>query len=177
MIRPGEKIIVPAIIVVSVVAPILLVALLYLPEKFNLVDVENRGAFPLFHASLNFCTVLLLIAGYFFIKIKAKIAHRNTMITAFVFSLIFVVSYVISKTGNAPVSYGGEGFLRPVYYFILITHIILSAFIIPLILFTMYRGLSGQYEKHRKIARWTWPLWFYVAISGVLVYIFMAPYY
>ena len=99
------------------------------------------------------------------------------MIAAFGFSTIFLVSYVISKISIDPVHYGGEGTLKYVYYFILITHILLSAIIVPLVLFTMYRGLTGQYDKHAKIARWTFPIWLYVAITGVLVYVFMLPYY
>ena len=99
------------------------------------------------------------------------------MITAFVLSSVFLVSYVISKISNAPVPFGGEGMYRYIYFFILITHIVLSAIIVPLVLFTMYRGLTGQYDKHSKIARWTFPIWLYVAITGVLVYVFMFPYY
>ena len=110
-------------------------------------------------------------------SIKEYKLHRNTRITAFGLSAIFLVSYVISKISNDPVPYGGEGILRPVYFFILITHIVLSAIIVPLVLFTMYRGLTGEYKKHAKIARWTFPIWLYVAITGVLVYIFMWPYY
>ncbi|NBC57198.1 MAG: DUF420 domain-containing protein, partial [Bacteroidetes bacterium] len=118
-----------------------------------------------------------LFVGYLLIKNQKMILHRNVMISAFVLSVVFLVSYVISKISHEPVSYGGEGWMRYVYFFILITHIVLSGIIIPLVLFTMYRGLTGQYEKHKKIARWTFPIWMYVAITGVLVYIFMHPYY
>ena len=99
------------------------------------------------------------------------------MISAFFLSTVFLVSYVISKISAEPVPFGGEGALRYIYFFILITHIILSAIIVPLVLFTMYRGLTGEVEKHRKIARYTYPVWLYVAITGVLVYVFMSPYY
>ena len=99
------------------------------------------------------------------------------MISAFGLSAVFLVSYVLSKISNEPVPYGGEGIMRYAYFFILISHIILSGIIVPLVLFTMYRGLSKQYEKHRKIARWTYPIWLYVAVTGVLVFLFMMPYY
>ena len=99
------------------------------------------------------------------------------MITAFFLSAVFLVSYVISKISNEPVPYGGEGVLRTVYFFILISHILLSAIIVPLVLFSMYRGLTGEVEKHRRVAKYTFPIWLYVAFTGVLVYIFMAPYY
>ncbi|HET8839413.1 MAG TPA: DUF420 domain-containing protein [Flavobacteriaceae bacterium] len=103
--------------------------------------------------------------------------HRNVMITAFCLSTIFLVSYVISKMSHDPVHFEGTGIIKYLYYFILISHILLSAIIVPLVLFTMYRGLTGEYVKHKKVARWTFPIWLYVAITGVLVYVFMIPYY
>jgi len=171
-----DKIAVPVIIALSVLVPIIVLILMYLPERYNVFGAQT-GTFPFFHAVLNGSTAILLMLGYFFMSIREYKLHRNTMITAFALSAIFLVSYVISKISNDPVPYGGEGFLRPVYFFILITHIMLSAIIVPLVLFTMYRGLTGEYQKHAKIARWTFPIWLYVAITGVLVYIFMWPYY
>ena len=98
-------------------------------------------------------------------------------LSAFILSAIFLVSYVISKLSNAPTSYGGEGWLRPTYFFILISHIILSIPVLPLALLAIYRGVTGEFQKHIKIVKWTFPIWMYVAITGVLVYIFMIPYY
>lgn len=171
-----DKYMVPVILVISVVVPLLVLVLMYLPSRYNFLGTEAAN-FPLFHAILNFSTAVLLLLGYYFMKIKEIIWHRNVMITAFFLSAIFLVSYVISKISNAPVPYGGDGMLKYVYFFVLITHIVLSAIIVPLVLFTMYRGLTGEVEKHRRIARYTFPVWLYVAITGVLVYIFMAPYY
>ncbi len=167
---------VPAIVSISFLVPVLVLILMYLPERYNFLGIE-MGNFPLFHAILNFCTAFLLVLGYYFMKNKELVKHRNTMIAAFFLSAVFLVSYVISKISNEPVPYGGEGFLRPVYFFILISHILLSAIIVPLVLFTMYRGLTGEVAKHKKIARYTFPVWLYVAVTGVLVYLFMAPYY
>ena len=172
----ADRIAIPIIIALSIIVPIVVVILMYMPVRFNLFDTES-GTLPFFHALLNGSTAVVLILGYLFMSVKAYKWHRNTMILAFLLSSVFLVSYVISKISNEPVPYGGEGALRYVYFFILITHIILSAIIIPLVLFTMYRGLSGQYEKHSKIARWTFPIWLYIAITGVLVYVFMWPYY
>lgn len=174
--KRADKYIVPAILGISVVVPVLVLVLMYLPTRYNFIGVEMAN-FPLFHAVLNFFTALLLLAGYYFMKIKELVWHRNIMISAFFLSAVFLVSYVISKISNEPVPYGGEGFIRYLYFFILITHILLSAIIVPLVLFTMYRGLTGEVEKHRKLARYTFPVWLYVAITGVLVYIFMSPYY
>lgn len=171
-----DRIAIPTIIALSIVVPIVVLVLMYLPERYNVFGTRS-GTFPLFHAVLNGITALLLMTGYFFMTIKEYKWHRNTMIAAFGLSAIFLVSYVISKMSNDPVPYGGEGFIRYIYFFVLITHIALSAIIIPLVLFTMYRGLTGQYEKHSRVAKWTFPIWLYVAITGVLVYVFMSPYY
>lgn len=174
--KKADKIIVPAILAISIVVPVLVLILMYLPERYDLLG-ESFNNFPLFHAVLNFFTALLLVAGYMAMKRKEILWHRNLMISAFFLSTVFLISYVISKISNDPVPYGGEGILRYLYFFVLITHILLSAIIVPLVLFTMYRGLTGEIEKHRKIARYTFPVWIYVAITGVLVYLFMAPYY
>ncbi len=171
-----DKIAIPVIIALSVLVPIVVLILMNLPERYNLLGTQS-GTFPLFHAVLNGSTAVLLLMGYFFMKIREYKLHRNVMITAFALSAVFLVSYVISKISNEPVHYEGEGMLKYMYFFILISHIALSAIIIPLVLFTMYRGLTAEYEKHAKIARWTFPIWLYVAITGVLVYIFMYPYY
>lgn len=167
---------VPAILAVSVLVPVLVLILMYLPERYDLLGGRFNN-FPLFHAVLNFFTAVFLILGFFAMRVREITWHRNLMISAFSLSAVFLISYVISKISNEPVPYGGEGVLRYVYFFILISHILLSAIIVPLVLFTMYRGLSGEIEKHRKIARYTYPVWLYVAVTGVLVYLFMAPYY
>lgn len=172
----SDKKVIPIIIGLSIVVPIVVVILMNLPSRYNLLGLDV-GTFPFFHAVINGLTAMLLFIGYRFIKQKKKAAHRTVMITAFCLSALFLISYVISKVSNDPVPYGGDGLAKYIYFFILITHIALSAIIIPLVLFTMYRGLTGEYEKHKKIARWTFPIWMYVAITGVLVYLFMLPYY
>lgn len=174
--RKADKVIVPAILVISIVVPVLVLILMYMPERYELLGTRFNN-FPLFHAVLNFFTALLLVAGYISMRRKELLWHRNLMISAFFLSTVFLISYVISKISNDPVPYGGEGILRYLYFFVLITHILFSAIIVPLVLFTMYRGLTGEVEKHRKIARYTFPVWLYVAVTGVLVYLFMAPYY
>ncbi len=175
-LKTSDRVAIPVIIALSIAVPVIVLILMLLPERYNIFGADTI-TFPLFHGVLNFLTAVLLIIGYFFMKAEKYIKHRNTMIAAFCLSAIFLVSYVLSKISNEPVPYGGEGILRYVYFFILITHIVLSAIIVPLVLFTMYRGLSGQYSKHAKIARWTFPIWLYVAITGVLVFLFMMPYY
>ncbi len=171
-----SKFMVNLIITLSLAVPLVVVLLMNLDTRTNLLGI-NVGTFPFFHAVINGLTAILLFVGYRLIKAEKMILHRNVMISAFVLSAVFLVSYVISKISHEPVPFGGEGWERPVYFFILISHIVLSGVIIPLVLFTMYSGLTGQYEKHRKIAKWTFPIWMYVAITGVLVYVFMYPYY
>jgi putative membrane protein len=171
-----DKIVIPIIVALSLVIPLVVLLLMNLNVRYNLLGLDV-GTFPFFHAVINACTALLLLAGYFLIKIGDMKWHRNVMITAFGLSCVFLVSYVISKISNDPVPYGGEGILRAIYFFILISHIVLSGIIVPLVLFTMYRGLTKQYIKHKKVARWTFPIWFYVSVTGVLVYILMLPYY
>tara|TARA_B100000953_G_C17835668_1_gene363319 strand:- start:81 stop:620 length:540 start_codon:yes stop_codon:yes gene_type:complete len=175
-LNTSDKIAVPVIIGLSIAVPAIVVVLMLLPERYNIFGADSM-TFPLFHGVLNFLTAILLVVGYFFMKADKFLAHRNTMIAAFGLSVVFLVSYVLSKISNEPVPYGGEGVLRYVYFFILVSHIILSGIIVPLVLFTMYRGLSGEYDKHSKIARWTFPIWLYVAVTGVLVFLFMMPYY
>lgn len=175
-LNSSDRIAVPLIIGLSIAVPVIVLVLMLLPERYNMFGADTI-TFPLFHAILNFSTAMLLIIGYFFMSIQNYVYHRNTMIAAFGLSVVFLVSYVLSKISNEPVPYGGEGIIRYIYFFILITHIVLSAIIVPLVLFTMYRGLSGEYKKHSRIARWTFPIWLYVAITGVLVFLFMMPYY
>ena len=167
----------PAIIIaISIVVPLLVVVLMFMPERYNFLGLDS-GLFPLFHALLNGSTALLLITGFTLIKNGNRTAHRAVMTTAFVISAIFLVSYVISKISNEPVPYPEDAPLRVLYLFILVSHILLSAIILPLVLYTMYFAWNKRFERHKKIARWTFPIWLYIAITGVLVYVFMQPYY
>ena len=175
-LNTSDKIAVPVIIGLSIAVPVIVLILMLMPERYNIFGTDTI-TFPLFHGFLNLLTAVLLTVGYFYMQAGKYIQHRNTMIAAFGLSAVFLVSYVLSKISNEPVPYGGEGVMRYIYFFILITHIVLSAIIVPLVLFTMYRGLKGEYDKHRKIARWTFPIWLYVAVTGVLVFMFMMPYY
>lgn len=171
-----SRFMVNTIIALSVAVPIIVVVLMNIETRTNLLGLEV-GTYPFFHAVINGLTAILLAIGYILIKNNKMNLHRNVMMSAFVLSVVFLVSYVISKISHEPVPYGGEGVMRYLYFFILISHIVLSGIIVPLVLFTMYRALTGQYEKHKKIAKWTFPIWMYVSVTGVLVYVFMQPYY
>lgn len=133
--------------------------------------------FPKFHAILNSIVAILLILGLYFIKTKKTEWHKKTMFLSFVVSAVFLISYVIYHTLAEPTRYGGEGALKLVYLILLATHIILAALIMPFILMTFYYAWSNKLDKHKKIAKRIWPFWFYVAVSGVLVYLMISPFY
>lgn len=125
---------------------------------------------PAVNASLNATSAVLLCLGYYFIRHKQQTAHKACMLGAFGVSTLFLVCYVIYHLNHGATKFPGQGAVRYVYFFILITHTILATVIVPMILTTLYRALRGQFEKHKRIARWTWPLWVYVSVTGVVVY-------
>ncbi len=130
---------------------------------------------PALNAGLNALSTLLLLAGFIFIKSENKIAHRNCMVGAFSVSCVFLITYVLHKilVQGVHTPFGGEGFWKSFYYGMLISHIILAIVIVPLILVTMTHAIKGRFERHRAWARWTFPLWFYVSVTGVLVYLML----
>src|SRR3954447_24824469 len=129
---------------------------------------------PAVNASLNALSTVFLTFGYIFIKQKKQNAHRNSMIAAFITSTIFLACYLTYHFNvKAVTKFQGEGIARPIYFFILITHIILAVVIVPLVLMTLSRGLKQRWDAHKRIARWTWPLWMYVSVTGVIVYLML----
>lgn len=151
----------------------------------NLINIfPDKSAIPawvFFLPTLNAiingtCTVLLLLSLYF-IKRKEIGIHKKINITTFILSSLFLVSYIIFHSTGIKTTYGGTGVVRYIYYFILITHIILAAVVLPLVLFSFQRGLQMQVEKHRKLVRWSYPIWLYVTVTGVAVYLMISPYY
>lgn len=143
------------------------------------------------NAIINTIVAVLLLAGLFAAKQKRYELHKKIMLTAISFSVLFLLSYIAHHLLAGDTKYGDlnhdgiisidekalAGNLRMFYYFILITHIPLAAIILPFILFTAYRALIGEYEQHKKLVRITWPVWFYVAVTGVVVYVMISPYY
>ncbi|GGK67406.1 DUF420 domain-containing protein [Rufibacter glacialis] len=164
------------IALLSIIVPLLVAFLMFMPQTGKLGDL-NVSFLPKLHAVLNSLTALSLMVGYYQIKRQNPRLHRFAMVTAFVLSSFFLISYVTYHYQAAPTSFGGEGIAKTIYYFILITHIILAAVIVPLVLLSVYFAISGQFTRHRKVSRWTFPLWLYVAITGVAVYLMISPYY
>ena len=128
---------------------------------------------PALNASLNAISFLLLVTGYVFIRRGQRQKHKACMIAALVASALFLTSYVIYHAQVGSVPFKGTGWIRTVYFSVLIPHVILAAAIVPPILITASRGLSAKYDKHRRIARWTLPLWLYVSVTGVIVYLML----
>lgn len=132
---------------------------------------------PRFNAIVNSMSFVLLISAFIAIKKKNVILHKKLILSALLFTTIFLVSYLIYHTTTPSTKFGGEGLLKTVYLFILLTHILLAGTIVPLVLVTLGRGLNMKKEKHRKIARWVMPMWLYVSFTGILVYFLISPYY
>ena len=165
------------ITVVSIVVP-LVVALLFGVNLRKLgFDVEPLTFLPPIYATINGITAVLLVAAYLAIR-KGKIkTHKRLMTTAIGCSVLFLILYIAYHMTSDSTRFGGEGIVRYLYYFILITHIVLSIGVIPFVLITYARALLEKFDKHRKIARITFPLWLYVAVTGVVVYLMISPYY
>jgi uncharacterized membrane protein YozB (DUF420 family) len=129
---------------------------------------------PAVNASLNGLATVFLTLGYIFIKRGQRNAHRNCMIAAFITSTVFLACYLTYHYSvTAVTKFQGQGIVRPIYFFILITHIILAVVIVPMILMTLYRAWKQRWEAHKKISRVTWPLWMYVSVTGVIVYMML----
>jgi len=137
----------------------------------------DEHLFAKINAAINSTVSVLLLAGLVAVKNKNYLLHKRIMIAAIILSCLFLVSYICHHLFTGETKFGGEGSIRYVYYFILGTHIILAAIILPFILFTAYRSMIGEFARHKKLARITWPIWLYVAVTGVIVYFMISPYY
>jgi len=137
----------------------------------------NPHLFASISAGINSIVAILLLAGLITVKQKKYELHKKIMMTAIVLSVLFLVSYIAHHLFAGETKFGGEGMMKTIYYLILFTHIPLAGIILPFILFTAYRALIGEYEQHKKLTRITWPIWFYVAVTGVIVYWMISPYY
>jgi putative membrane protein len=149
---------------------VLAVAALLLGRQQRPNAAPGVSALPMVNAALNAISGALLIVGYGFIRQRKVTAHMTCMLTAFGASSLFLVSYVVYHYHAGSKHFGGQGWIRSVYYPLLISHLTLAALIVPLALVTIYRAWSGQFARHMRIARWTLPLWLYVSVTGVLVY-------
>jgi putative membrane protein len=160
------------IIALSIIIPVLVAVLFKVRIKGY-----DFSFLPPIYASVNGLTAVLLIAAFIAIKNKMRALHERIMKTCIFLSASFLIMYVLYHMTSDPTPYGGNGGWRYVYFFILVSHIVLSVAVIPLVLFTLVRALSGNFERHRALAKFTFPVWLYVAVTGVIVYLMISPYY
>lgn len=159
--------------ILSIIIPIAVAALF----TIKIPGVERMGFLPPIYATTNAITAILLVLAVVMIKKGNQRMHERLMKTAITFSVLFLVLYVLYHMTSDSTTYGGEGAIRYVYFFLLISHILLSIVVIPFVLVTYVRAISGKFKMHKKIARITFPLWLYVAVTGVIVYFMISPYY
>lgn len=165
------------IVIVSILIPVVVALLFTIKLKDYGYNVEPLSFLPPIYAAINGITALVLVLGVFAIKSGRRELHKRLMSTAVALSVIFLVMYVAYHMTTDSTKFGGEGAIKIVYFFILITHIILSIAVIPLVLITYVRALAERFDKHKKIAKITFPIWLYVAVTGVVVYLMISPYY
>lgn len=165
------------IVILSVIIPIVVAILFGVNLREMGFNVEPLTFLPPIYASINAITALVLVLAFMAIQNKKIALHKKLMQFAILLSLAFLVMYVAYHMTSDSTKYGGEGIIKYVYYFILITHVLLSIVVIPFVLITYVRAITNNIERHKKIAKITFPLWLYVAITGVVVYIMISPYY
>lgn len=160
------------IIALSVIIP-LAVAILFRVK----IPGYDLSFLPPIYASINGLTAILLLVAVWAIKNGNRALHERIMKTCLGLSAAFLIMYVLYHITSESTPFGGEGLIRSVYFFILITHIVLSVAVVPLVLFTFSRALSGNFVRHKRLAKFTFPIWLYVAVTGVIVYVMISPYY
>lgn len=179
------------ILIVSVIVPVAVGILLFSPEKFTVNDQSWIRSLPTANALINSTTAVLLLIALWAIRLRKVELHKNLMTAAFVLGTFFLLSYITYHASASSTVFGDidqNGLLSPqeeeavssirgVYLFTLLSHIALSIVVVPFVLFAFYYSLSGQLDKHRKLVKFTFPIWLYVSISGVLVYLMISPYY
>jgi len=173
MNTPEEKKYNRLIWILSIVIPVAVAALF----GIRIPGIERLGFLPPIYATINGITALVLILAVVQIKKGNRKYHERLMKMAMMLSVLFLMLYIAYHMTSDSTKFGGEGTIKYVYYFVLITHIVLSIVVIPFVLITFVRGISGEFKRHKKIAKTTFPLWLYVAISGVIVYLMISPYY
>jgi putative membrane protein len=164
----------PAILLLSAFIATFLIWLIYF--KGRIAAPEWVGYLPSANALFNSLSALCLICGYINIRRGNRVVHMRFMLSAAVFSTLFLLSYVTYHYFHGDTKFPGQGWIRPVYFFILITHIVLSTVALPLILATLWYALRSQFRFHRRVARWTFPVWLYVSVTGVVVYFVLRSY-
>lgn len=165
------------IVIVSIVIPVVVAILFGVKLKDFGYNVEPLSFLPPIYATVNGITAVVLVAAVLAVKNGKRKLHERLMTTAIGLSVAFLVMYVAYHMTSDSTKFGGEGIIRLIYFFILISHILLSIAVIPLVLISYVRALANKFDKHKKIAKITFPIWLYVAVTGVIVYLMISPYY
>lgn len=165
------------IFIISVSAIIFLTVVILHELNLKIKVNFDPHIFAKFNALINASVSILLISGLFFVKTKKYMLHKRVMNLSIILSVFFILSYIAHHLLAESTVFGGEGSIKSIYYFILVTHIILAGLSLPFILYTAYRASIAEFGKHKKLARYVYPVWLYVAITGVIVYFLISPYY
>ena len=161
--------------ILSIVIPVAVAVMLGIRQK---VDLGSWTSYlPHINAVINSVTSVLLLMGLYFIKQKNVLAHKRTMLMAFALGSAFLVCYILYHITHESTSFGGQGWIRPIYYFLLVSHIVLSVVVVWFVLRAVYFALSGQIARHKRTVKYTFPIWLYVSVTGVVVYLLIRPYY
>jgi putative membrane protein len=163
------------IIAISALASLFLCWLVYYHAPIDVAGTQLLFL-PALNALLNGLSAVALVIGFFFIRAKRISEHRAAMFTAFIFSTVFLVTYIMNHALHGDMHFQGQGFVRYVYFPLLISHILLSVVALPMILITFFLSLTGRFPAHRRLARFTFPIWLYVSVTGVIVYAMLAGY-
>lgn len=163
--------------VIAYIVSAVVLLLVGLMRRYKFDTGIDFSFLPPIHASLNALCAVILVFALYFIKNKQVENHRKAIYAAMVCSGLFLLSYVVYHFTTPETTYKGEGLMRTVYFFFLITHVILAAVILPFILLTFTRAYTNQFERHKKMARWVFPLWLYVAVTGPICYLMLRPFY
>jgi putative membrane protein len=161
--------------ITSIAIPVAVAVLIGIQTRIPLGDWTK--VLPHVIGFLNTTTALTLLVGFFAIKNKNIEVHRKSMGFAFLQGGIFLILYILYHISNPSTPFGGQGIIRPVYYFLLISHIVLSIGVVRLVLLAIYHALTGDIQKHKAIVKWAYPIWLYVSVTGVIVYVLISPYY
>ena len=164
-------------ILVSIIIPVIVAFLLYLPKGDTTEVPSWIFSLPFYNAIINSLTALFLLAGVILVKTGNVKSHKISMSTAFLLGCVFLIFYIIYHSQAPSIKFGGEGMVRYVYFFFLISHILFAFLVVPLVLLAIYFAVFQKIDKHKKIVKYTFPVWFYVSITGVIVYLMISPYY
>lgn len=164
-------------ILISILIPMAVAVLLIMPKGDTSEISPWIYSLPFYNAIINILTAIFLISGYYFVKNGKVTSHKVCMISAFILGSLFLIFYIIYHSNAPSTKFGGEGIIRYVYFFFLLSHILLAVIVTPLVLSAIYFAVSQKIDKHKKIVKFTFPVWLYVSITGIIVYLMISPYY